>query len=62
MAVEIIEGRVGPSEPMRSSRGFCLFDPLVITDASGKPRELRKLFAGGAVADHQAFLREGANA
>ena len=57
MAVEIIEGRVAPTEPKGSSRGFCLFDPLTITEASGKGRELRKVSAGGAVAD---AIRRGA--
>ena len=57
MAVEIIEGRIEPSQPIRSSRGFCLFDPLTITESSGKTRELRKVTAGGAVAE---AIRRGA--
>ena len=51
MASEIIEGRVAPSEPKRSSRGYSLFDPLVITDKTGNPHEYRKVAAAGAVAD-----------
>ena len=56
MASEIIEGRVAPSEPKRSSRGYSLFDPLVITDKTGNPHEYRKVAAAGAVAD---VLRRG---
>lgn len=51
MATEIIQGSIAPSEPVRSKRGYCLFDPLVITDPSGKRREFKKVSAGGAVAE-----------
>src|SRR5687768_9689373 len=57
MATEIIEGSIAPSEPVRSKRGYCLFDPLVITDKSGKSREYKKVSAGGAVAE---AIRRGA--
>ena len=58
MATEIIEGSVAPSEPVRSKRGYCLFDPLTITDKAGKARALRKVSAGGEVA---SALRRGAS-
>jgi len=57
MATEVIEGSIAPSEPVRSKRGYCVFDPLVITDKSGKARELKKVSAGGAVAE---AIRRGA--
>ena len=57
MATEIIEGSIAPSEPRRSKRGYCLFDPLTITDTSGKAREFKKVSAGGAVAE---AIRRGA--
>ena len=57
MASEIIEGRVAPTEPKRVSRGYSYFDPLTITDKSGKAHELRKISAAGGVAD---AIRRGA--
>ncbi len=57
MATEIIEGSIAPSEPVRSKRGYCLFDPLTITDKAGKAREFKKVSAGGAIAE---AIRRGA--
>ena len=56
MATEIIEGTVAPATPLRSKRGYDVYDPLVITGADGTKRELRKTGAGGEVA---AALRRG---
>ena len=60
MAAEIIEGSIAATEPVRSKRGYCLFDPLVVTDKSGKSRELRKVSAGGEVATAITPRRQGA--
>ena len=56
MSTEIITGRIAPTEPIREKRGYCLFDPLVITGTDGKARELRKVSAGGEVAN---IIRRG---
>lgn len=57
MATEIIEGSIVATEPVRCKRGYCLFDPLTITDTSGTARSFRKISAGGAIGE---AIRRGA--
>lgn len=50
MAVEIVSGRIAPTEPSRVKRGYALYDRLVIETGGGR-RELAKVSASGAVKD-----------
>ena len=56
MSNEIVTGTVRPVEPRRSKRGYCMFDTVVIEEASGKQRVIKKACAGGEVA---AAIRRG---
>lgn len=51
MAVEIIDGSVKPTEPIRTKRKYSLFDRVVIHAAGGQERVLAKVSAAGEVAD-----------
>lgn len=50
MAVEIVRGRIAPTEPTRVKRGYAYYDRLAIETDGGK-RELAKVSAAGAVRD-----------
>lgn len=56
MANEIVTGKVQPVEPRRSRRGYCMFDKVVIEEASGQQRVINKACAAGEVA---AAIRRG---
>lgn len=51
MAVEIVSGRIAPTEPSRVKRGYALYDRLAIETDGGGRRELAKVSAAGAVKD-----------
>jgi hypothetical protein len=51
MATEMIEGTVAPSDPIRSKRGYLMFDPLEIRDRQGGTRKLSKVCCAGAVGE-----------
>ncbi len=50
MSNEVITGTLQPVEPMRSKRGFCMFDKVIIDQGGGKQRVIEKACAAGAVA------------
>lgn len=56
MATEILEGTIPATEPVRSKRGYVMFDQLKFRDTAGKERLLPKICAGGEVA---TALRKG---
>jgi hypothetical protein len=56
VATEILEGTIPATEPVRSKRGYVMFDQLKFRDAAGKERLLPKVCAGGEVA---TALRKG---
>ncbi|MFT4027280.1 MAG: hypothetical protein QM676_10825 [Novosphingobium sp.] len=51
MAVEVIEGNLGSSEPAGGRRKYARYNGLAITRANGQVRSFGKLAAGGAVID-----------
>jgi hypothetical protein len=56
VATEILEGTIPATEPVRSKRGYVMFDQLKFRDAAGNERLLPKVCAGGEVA---TALRKG---
>ena len=56
MSNEIVSGTVAPATPVRTKRGYCLFDPLTIDVDGGGQRVIKKASAAGEVAD---ALRRG---
>lgn len=56
MATEILEGTIPATEPVRSKRGYVMFDQLEFRDTAGNERLLPKICAGGEVA---TALRKG---
>ena len=49
MNPEIVEGKIDPTKPRRVSRGFGLFDKVVIHQKGGGERVLEKVSAGGRI-------------
>lgn len=50
MATEILNGTIPATEPVRSKRGYVMFDQLKFRDTAGNERLLPKICAGGEVA------------
>ena len=59
MGTEIIHGRVEPTEPDRTKWGYGYYRTMRIHEVSGKPRDLHKVSAGGAVREAIARGAEG---
>lgn len=56
MATEILDGTIDPAEPVRSKRGYLMFDTLRFRDRKGGERSLKKICCAGDVG---AAVRKG---
>ena len=51
MALEILDGTIDATAPMRASGGYAIFDTLRFRDRSGAERSFKAVCTGGAVTD-----------
>jgi|CXWL01.1.fsa_nt_gi hypothetical protein len=56
MALEILDGTIEATTPMRASGGYAIFDTLRFRDRSGAERSFKTVCTAGAVTD---LLRKG---
>ena len=56
MALEILDGTIDASAPVRASGGFAIFDTLRFRDRSGVERSFKTVCTGGAITE---LLRKG---
>ena len=49
MSLEMVEGKIEPTQPRRVSRGFALFDKVVVHLKGGGERVLEKVSAAGRI-------------